>query len=145
MKEAVEMITTPQIKKVWYEVKKLKLTEEDVHAMIKAEFGVDSLKKLTKSQAIYMIDTIVRYTGNSKHRPGMASPEQLWKIEDLRKKLDWEPNGIKGFIKKYAHVENVNWLTDKAATGIITGLTKVLKAQAKKKSGPGTDSAPMKN
>jgi len=132
MKDAVEMITAPQIRKIWYEVKKLKLTEEDVHAMIEAEFGVNSLKKLTKSQGIYLIDTIIKYTGNSKQRPGMASPEQIWKIEDLRKKLGWEPNGIKGFIKKYAHVESVNWLTAKAATGVITGLTKILKAQSKK-------------
>ncbi len=83
-------------------------------------------------EAISFIDKLVDYSGNTKHRPGMASPMQLWKIEELRKKLNWEPNGIKGFIKKYSHVEDLKWLTDTAASKVITGLTKVLKDKNKK-------------
>jgi len=132
--EVVEMITTPQIRKIWYEAKQLGLTDDDMHEMISSEFRVDSVKKLTKSEAIYLIDVLVKYTGNSKHRPGMATPMQLWRIEELRKQLGWEPNGIKGFIKKNAHVEDIKWLTDKAASGIITGLTRVLKYREKANS-----------
>lgn len=127
--EVVQMITAPQIRKIWYEAKQLGLDNEDVHEILKSEFKLDSVKKLTKDQAIYLIDTLVKYTGNTKQRPGMATPMQLWRIEELRKQLEWEPNGIKGFLKKYAHVDDIRWLTDTAASGIITALTKIQKSK----------------
>ena len=132
MQTAVEMITPPQIKKIWYQVNQIGLSKEEIYEVIESLTGKNKMHSLTKVEGIIVIDTLLRYSPGGNVREGMASTRQLWKIEQYRLKLGWELAKLHNFIKKYAKVENPKWLTEVAASGIINGLKTIYLRQGKK-------------
>lgn len=131
MEKAVNMINTPQIRKIWFEARKLGLTKEETYGVIETLTGKENMHDLTKVEGILVIDTLLRYSSDGNVRDGMASQRQLWKIEQYRTKLGWSLEKIHNFIKKYANVENIKWLTDKSASDIINGLKTIYNRQDK--------------
>ena len=127
-------ITEAQIRKIWFESKQLGMSYEDLHSFVEALTCETSIKSLTKAEGIVVIDELVRLSSSGNVRPGMITSRQAWKIEELRKSLEWEPERLKNFVKKYGHVENVRWLSEYKASSIITGLSNALKRQRAKKT-----------
>lgn len=99
-------ITTPQIRKIYATARELKIDE--------LEF---------------------RKTGRKKQRGyNRASEDQKNKIRKLEEALGWKdnPKRLRGFMKKYAKVEKLDWLTTYQASNLIEALKKVLMREHEK-------------
>jgi hypothetical protein len=126
MAKAKREISNEQIKKIWACAKDAGLDEPNLRLLIKNLIGSDRISTLTCAQAIKVIDALL---GNS--RTYYASKEQIWKIEQLAQELGWsdDPKRLQGFIKKFAHVDNMRWLRAHQASDLIEGLKKMLQRQ----------------
>lgn len=128
----IKKATTPQIRKIYALAKELNLDNELLHDFMKNTIKEKSISKLTNIQAITLIDELeYKKTGIRKkkiYRSNRATEAQEGKILALEKELGWNenPKRLKGFIKKYIRVEDINWLTFEAASNLIEALKKVL-------------------
>ena len=119
------MITKAQIKKIWALAREMQLDEDLLRAVVEDVSGSESISKLSKQQAIWIIDRLKK-TG----RAGMATQKQIWKMKQLAIQLGWaHEKRLTGFVKKYAQVERLEWITAAQAWRIIEGLKKVLVRQ----------------
>lgn len=131
----MEKITKRQIAKVWATAHELSIDDETLYSIVNRVTGSDKISQLSKQQGIKLIDNLLKCQSENNtednHRPGMATKKQLWLIEDLVKKLGWQddPQRLRGFLKKYTKVENLNWLKQKPASNIIQALKAMLKRQ----------------
>jgi len=124
-------ITKPQIKKLWALAKQTGMDEIDLRGLVKNLTGADSISGMTKAQAIRLIDYLVDRQ-NKDYRPEMASRQQIYKIRQLAAELGWADNQLKGFLRKYAGVENMRWLDARRAYNVIEGLKKLKERISKK-------------
>jgi len=120
-------ITYPQIKKLYALAKQKGIDNEELHELVYQCSGKDSIKKLTKDEGIRCID---RIEGRRTAPQGRITQSQEAYLHDLIKRLGWQnnPKRLKGFIKKYAKVDEIKWLTVKQASNVIEGLKRQVKA-----------------
>ena len=66
------------------------------------------------------------------NRPGMISGRQRYRIGELERQLGWKenPNRLKAFIKKYYHVDSLDWLKEQEASNLIESLKKMTNREA---------------
>lgn len=117
------------LQRLWCVARERGMSSEELHAFVGSTCGKTSLKIVSDKEAYYILDVL---NGKPARRPhGMASEAQIWKINELAKALGWEndPRRLHGFIKKYAKCDRPEWLTKRAAQGIIDGLKKMLERQ----------------
>ncbi len=127
-----ETITRAQMRKIWALAKEIGIDEVDLRGLVLNLTGREHISQITKAQAIVVIDYLVdRKKGN--YRPMMASSQQMYKIRILAKEMGWDNGRLKGFVKKYAGVENEKWLDARRAYNIIEGLKKIKERQTKTK------------
>lgn len=124
-------LTKPQNRKIWVMAKELGLDNDLLHEFIGNITHKKSISALTTAEAIKVIDAMEKQIkGNHKRTspPNRVSKEQLWKMNKLAKELGWEDNAkrLLGFVKKYAKVERLEWLTSAQAWRIIEGLKKLV-------------------
>lgn len=128
----IKKATTPQIRKIYALAKELNLDNELLHDFMNNAIKEKSISKITNIQAITLIDELeYKKTGVRKkkiYRNDRATEDQIYKIQALEKELSWNenPKRLKGFMKKYSRVEDINWLTFEAASNLIEALKKVL-------------------
>lgn len=126
------MPSSLQIKKIYATAKELGMDAELLHTYVFNLVGVKHISALTKYEAMNVIDSLEEKKGNVKKKPQKAanriSKEQVWKIQKLAEELGWtdNPNRLKGFIRKYAKVDVIHWLTPIQASNIIEGMKKLL-------------------
>ena len=127
MGKKIEPITKAQIKKIWYEIKQLALTEEDFYKSIKEVYNKENMTDLTKQEACQIIDFFVSSSNNIGNIivEGMMTYRQKGLIESYRTKLRWSNSDLNKFIVKYAHVDNIKWLTVEGASKVIEGLKNI--------------------
>jgi len=130
-------MTTAQNKAVWASANRLGIDSEMLHEIIKKMFGVDSLKKVDKIQAIYLLRRL--NDNNSPYSMEYASHKQIAKIKALfnecgfkepkRKEWLFRAKSLKSEmnIAKMASNEIVKKLKQKEATSLIASLIKVQK------------------
>lgn len=118
------------MRRIWASARELDIDDDLLHSVVKNLTGSDSISGLTKAQAGRVIDYFEQRKGK---QPGiqMASKQQIWKIEQLADELGWSanPKRLAGFIKKYAGIESLKWLTAAKAWRVIEGLKKIKKRQ----------------
>ena len=130
------MITDAQVRYMHVLAKQLDLDTAMLHTVVFNKTGQTHITALSINEAKLVIDELVRFAGKDPKAPapGQITQEQLNKIKVLERELGWhnEPDRLKGFIKKYTHCDNINWLKIWQASNVIEGLKKVLaKEQAK--------------
>lgn len=122
------------MRKIYAIAKELGLDSELLHTFIFNLTAEQHISALTKDEAVKIIDELeFRKTGIRKNkvfkdnRANMATKEQLYKITSLEAALGWKdnPKRLKGFMKKYTGVENVNWLTFLKASNLIEAMKKM--------------------
>lgn len=121
--EMNQRITLSQLKKIWVIAKEQGMDEDVLRARVLALTGSESISKLTRAQANKVIDDLSpRHLGVNR-----ASKEQLWKMNQLAEQLGWgdNPKRLLGFIRKYARVDSLQWLTTAQAWRVIEGLKKL--------------------
>jgi hypothetical protein len=121
-------ISPGQIRKIWACAREHGIEEDDLRQLIKNLTGSEKISTLSFAQAGRVIDVL---TGKLNARPGYASKEQLWKIDQLVQELGWNdnPKRLQEFVRKFARVDNIKWLRDWQASNIIEGLKAVIKRQ----------------
>lgn len=121
----------------------LKLSDEDLHAVVYRETGKESMKKLTQGE----INTVARVLQNMKDgverdvhakridEGGNENTEkQRRKIYALCDELGWNNDSrrLEGFVKRVTHVDRVEWLTVDQCNKVIEGLKGIAARQKKK-------------
>jgi hypothetical protein len=137
------------MRKIWAMARNnLGLDEGILHALVKRRTGRESLKELTSNEAREVIDFMVGLAGGEESRTvnvpigdgtkaivtPMATKKQLWYIDRLAKDLGWDriPDRLRGFLHKYAHVDDVRWLTREQAWRVTEGLKRMSKEARKR-------------
>lgn len=119
-----------QIKAIWALGKRLGMDADDLHAMAYRFCGLESISALTGREAGRMIDELKVRAGE---RPGVpthstgdarATGAQRRMIAMLTRDLGWmdKPERLRGFLRKYAGVDDVRFLTAQQASRVIDGL-----------------------
>lgn len=129
------MISNGQIRKIYATARDLGIGNELLHTYVFNMTGQEHISGLTKREAMRIIDGLVlkNLEKEDGHIPGRATKRQKAFITDLEKDLGWkgEPWRLKGFLKKYAKVEEMSWLTPRQASNVIEGLKKILEKEKK--------------
>lgn len=123
-------IAGPQMKRLWASARELEMDSDAVHALVKAVTGADHISTLTHAQAVQVIDALSTRKGKP---PGGVSKKQMWLIRDLARQLGWSdnPKRLRGFTKRQAGVERLEWLTASGARRVVEGLKALLKREKK--------------
>lgn len=115
------------------------LDNDLLHDMVRSQCKQEHISDLTIKQAAKLIDSLAstRTVPLPSGRPlHLVSYKQLYKIRQLEAALGWSDNAsrLRGFIKKYAGSDNVEWLTKEQAWRVIEGM-KALLARGDEKDG----------
>ena len=119
-----------QIKAIWALGKRLDMDEDDLHAIAYRISGLESISALTGREAGRMIDELKVRAGE---RQGVATcstgdarvtDAQRRMITVLTRELGWidKPERLRGFLRKYAGVDDVRFLTVQQGVRVIDGL-----------------------
>lgn len=127
---STQPVTQAQLRKIYAEARDAGLDNDYLHELIRNIHGKESLKELEKWEAAMLIDALVKMNGGAD-RPGMITERQAWLLADYQIKLGWTDEQMRRFVKKYAHVEFVHWLTKQGASKIIEALKSIYAKQPK--------------
>lgn len=136
----MEKITYPQIKKIYGLAKQRRMTDEELHDLVRAVTKSDSIKALSKDQGIAVIDRLQgRQAQTAAHKErGRATPNQIWQINKLAEELGWkgDPKRLRRFLESQQQVSHPSYLSPTAAQKVIEAL-KAMKRRALKKGDDG--------
>lgn len=123
----------PTIRMLWGLAKspELHLTDEELHLVVSAHTGKDSIRKLNKSELRLVIGILTGMkdsaAGNKRSgrrsRGNAGTANQRRKIYKLTEILGWsKPARINGLCKKMFGVACVEWLNYQQCSGLIEAL-----------------------
>jgi len=99
----------------------IRYTKKRLHDLTRAEF-YELLREMQNREKENQID---KCTCEEHH--GWASCGQYRRIKYLQRRLEWDDKRLLGYIRKYAHVDAIRFLTCEKARGVIAGMEKMLK------------------
>jgi hypothetical protein len=122
-----EPITRRQMARIWASAHALKLTREELYALIPG----GSISHLTRGQATEVIQKLSAHGSqpSAEFPPWQMTEAQRQLILHMVERLGWtdNPHRIQGFLRKYAHVDDLEHLTDrKKAIAVIEALKAIL-------------------
>ena len=122
-------ITNKQIGKIFAMAKEAGIRNDEVRDIVYGLTGCESIKSLSKRQAIRVIDRLNVLAGIEKDIPNRATPEQQFLILRLAKEMGWmgDPSRLRGFLEAKAGVSDVKFLTIDSARRIIEALKAIQK------------------
>lgn len=116
----------------------LQMSGEELHLVVQAQTGKDSLKELTSSErrrVAYVLGQMKdSASGKRKRQPSVASnatDNQRRKIYMLTRELGWEdnPKRLSGFIRRMFKVDRLEWLDYEQCSSLIEALKKMIERQ----------------
>lgn len=119
----------------------LQMTGEELHLVVQAQTGKDSMKDLTEAERrriAYVLGEMKDSAAGKKKRPvsvgGSATDNQRRKIYMLQRELGWDtnPKRLNGFIKRMFRVDRVEWLDYRQCSELIEALKAMLERQEEK-------------
>lgn len=123
-------ITTSQMRKIYVTAKERGMDSDLLHIHIQMLTGKESLKQLTISEAVKVIDSL---EGKAVSERKMTD-KQFWYIQVLMRELGWTDEEGKpdfkrldGFCSKYYRIDHYKWLTPSVASKVIEGLKNMQK------------------
>lgn len=123
-------ITTSQMRKIYVTAKERGMDSDLLHIHIQMLTGKESLKQLTISEAVKVIDSL---EGKAVSERKMTD-KQFWYIQVLMRELGWTDEEGKpdfkrldGFCSKYYRIDHYKWLTPSVASKVIEGLKSMQK------------------
>lgn len=145
-------ISAAQMKKIWVMARNdLGMDSDLLHSLVKGRTGKESLRDLTSDEAKVVIDVMTDLVGGEEPRTvnvpigtgdramvvPLASQAQLWYINRLARDLGWDrtPQRLQAFVRKFAHVDQLQWLTRESAWKITEGLKRMVKAAKRNAEG----------
>jgi len=130
-------ISAAQKKKIYAMARELGVDNELLHERVEVQYKKKHISDLTMIQAGYLIDRLGQMHGRSistatGRKVPLVTKKQQYKISQLVEQLGWSenPKRLRGFCKKYAGVDNPDWMTKEQAWRIIEGLKALLQRDA---------------
>lgn len=134
---------TVTIRTLWGLAKspQLQLTGEELHLVVQAQTGKDSMKDLTEAERrriAYVLGEMKESASGKKKKSvqmtSNATDNQKRKIYMLTKELGWEdnPKRLAGFIKKMFRVDRIEWLDYQQCSDLIEALKAMVERQEEK-------------
>lgn len=121
--------TPEQNRMIWALAGEIGLDEGLLRDLVERLTKQRSTSALTSAQARVLIDEMNRLGGKQSsskaQRPGMASPEQIYKIKQLEGELGWtdNPKRLQAFMSKYSKgIVRLEWLKATQANKLIESL-----------------------
>lgn len=115
-------------KKLWGVCREYGVDSETLHQIAKNELKLDHISECSTQEFLYLIDRVCGKKAVPPSPRGMVSPAQKALILHLAEVLGWDDQArLAGFIRKYAKVHSVDWLTKRQASAVIEGLKKLEK------------------
>ncbi|MCM1258446.1 MAG: regulatory protein GemA [Roseburia sp.] len=133
----------PSIRMLWGLAKssELSLTDEELHLLVMAHTGKDSIRDLNQRE----LQTMVRTLGNMKSsavkssrqaRGSTGTANQRKKIYKLTEALGWEKEArVNGLCKKMFGVSSVDWLDYMQCSKLIEALKAMVERKEKQDAG----------
>lgn len=120
----------PSIKQIWGIAKspELKLNDEELHLLVQAHTGKDSIKALTVREMAVVIGILTDMKDSSKKAEGgrrgnPATENQRKKIYHLTQELGWDkPVRLSGLCEKMFKISRVEWLNYQQCSKLIEAL-----------------------
>lgn len=146
-------ITQLQIKKIWTKRHELEMTEEHIRDLVRWVSGQESTRELTKSQGKVVIDVMEDKIPGPEDNPlnppfvrgtvlvpkkdkkvigrfvPLATPDQLFLIDNLKKEAGWDDEHFLNFIRKIFNKDTLDKLSGNEAGVVITVLKRAKKKQ----------------
>ncbi len=140
------MAYKPTIKMLWGIAKsaELSLTDEELHLLVSAHTGKESIRALTQGELRLMVDVLNSMKdaasrsmkGQKQARGNLGTANQRRKIYKLAGALGWERRSrIDGFCKRMFGVERLEWLDYRQCSRLI----EALKCMAEREVGQDVD------
>lgn len=135
------------IRKLWAIAKSpdLKLTDEELHLLVEAYTGKESIKKLSQDELSIMFSVLnsmksvsLKQTEKSRKqtRGNTGTRNQRRKIYKLCEELGWEKQSrINGMCRKMFQVESVEWLNYQQCSKLIEALKSMASRKEKNSAG----------
>jgi hypothetical protein len=137
------MITRDQIKLIWVLARQLGIESNELHDVVSAVTGKDSIKALSVAEGTDIIEVLIRAGGRVKKkrkpRPDLppnvvelVTRRQTRLIKHLERRLGWHdnPERLKGFTRRIIKREGVR--TKQEAMKVIEGLKNMARRARKK-------------
>lgn len=130
----------PTIRMLWKIAKSepLALTDEELHLLVSANTGKDSIKKLTKRELGGMIQILQNMKDSAtgikrakkRSRGNIATQNQRKKVYKLTQELGWDkPARLNGFCKRMFGIASVEWLNYEQCSKLIEALKAMQKRE----------------
>ena len=137
----------PTIRMIWGLAKspELSLSDEDLHLLVQAQTGKDSIKNLNKRERGTVIGVLQKMKDsasgktreNKMTRGNVGTVNQRKKIYKLCEELGWDkPSRVNGLCNKMFNVGSVEWLNYQQCSKLIEALKSML---ARKEKSDGTE------
>lgn len=120
-----------QLQLIWGMAKEFGMSKEDVYTLLYRETKKEHMKDCSEVELSRTIQAMILLKERQKNRPGMMTGRQRYRIRELEKELGWQDNKkrLTAFIKKYYHVDNLDWLKTEDASSLIESLKKLAEKQ----------------
>lgn len=144
---ATKTATSAGIKKLWGIAKspELRLSDEDLHLVVQAHTGKDSIKELNSRELnlcirvlLNMKDSVKSKTETTKRRRtgNPATENQRKKVYKLTQELGWEKAArVNGLCMKMFKVSSVEWLNYQQCSKLIEALKSIVARKEKQDEG----------
>lgn len=130
------MAGKPGIRTLWGLAKsqELQLTDEELHLLVAAHTGKESIRELSPRELSMMIRVLGNMksssSGSEKHgkqiRGNACTVNQRKKIYKLQETLGWDkPSRIRGMCRRMFGVDRVEWLSYQQCSKLIEALKKM--------------------
>jgi len=118
-----------RLKVIWGMARELGMEKEDVYTLLYQQSGKEHMSDCSEAELSRTVQAMILLKERRTNRPGMITGRQRYKIRELERSLGWTENQkrLRAFIKKYYHVDNMDWLTEEAASNLIEALKKMVK------------------
>lgn len=148
---AAKADTTAGIRKLWGIAKspELRLSDEDLHLVVQAHTGKDSIKELNNRELNTCIRVLLNMKDSAKGKNGStkrrrsgnpATENQRKKVYKLTQELEWEkPARVNGLCMKMFKVSSVEWLNYQQCSKLIEALKSMAARKEKQDEGLQTD------
>jgi AraC-like DNA-binding protein len=125
---------------IWGLAKELGLEGQEgrdcLHAVVLQQTGKESLKDLTDADGRKVIKYLGLLLDERKHRPGRATPGQIWKMKQLAAQLGLTEKQLLDQVKRDTHVSRLEWQGQQDASNVIEALKAQLHRQEVKPGEP---------
>lgn len=115
------------IKAIWTISSNLELRETGVYQLLYGETNKAKMSDCTDAELQKLLKALDSLKETKKPKNGRITTKQYNYIKALEKQIGWadEPKHLRSYIKKYAKIDFLEWLTSKQASNIIIALKNI--------------------